>query len=299
MFDYKQRLTSAINALQTAISKSLNWLTSSSSSPSGAAPQVYVLTNISETLVDLSKPNTHGVVIYNPIAHARQEWIRIPVANKEYTLQDYAGNTIKQFSLIPIASKVKQLIGHRSEVTHELVFQADLPALGFTTFFLSNKDGNSVSYQSSSIESDENNHFVLKGKGINFLVDNQTGKLRYAVKNGVQHRLNQEFLYYQSGRSSSYEFCPTGGAVDLTDYASTVERAAKYNGTYEIVQKVNDWITQTIRVYEDREYVELDFVIGPISDEYKVYKDIISRIDTDLDSENVFYTDANGRQNVS
>src|SRR5699024_5455492 len=132
------------------------------------------------------------------------------------------------------------------------------------------------------------------------LLDGETGRVKHIMKGGKVHKVGQSFHYYPSkGTSSSYEFCPSGGAVDLSDYSSSVVSAIQFDGFAEVTQQVNDWVWQTIRVYEDKEYVELDWVVGPVSDQPSVGKDVITRFDTDLNTKGRFYTDANGRQDVS
>ena len=47
---------------------------------------------------------------------------------------------------------------------------------------------------------------------------------------------------------------------------------------------------------KDESYIEYDFVVGPIPVADKVGKEFISRFNTNLTTNAVFYTDANGRQ---
>ena len=58
----------------------------------------------------------------------------------------------------------------------------------------------------------------------------------------------------------------------------------------------NDWSSQEISLYEGAEYVEVEWTVGPIPINDNIGKEIILRYDTDIQSGNKFYTDANGRE---
>ena len=64
----------------------------------------------------------------------------------------------------------------------------------------------------------------------------------------------------------------------------------------EVRQKFADWATQTVRVRKGSEMVELEWTVGPIPIDDNMGKEIISRFETDLDSQELVYTDANGRE---
>jgi lysosomal alpha-mannosidase len=67
---------------------------------------------------------------------------------------------------------------------------------------------------------------------------------------------------------------------------------------HEIHQQFSDYITQTVRTYEDEDYIEFDWIVGHLPIENNVGREIVTRFETDLKNEKVFYTDANGRQMV-
>ncbi len=58
----------------------------------------------------------------------------------------------------------------------------------------------------------------------------------------------------------------------------------------------NSWASQEIRLYDDAQIVEIDWIVGPIDIDDNNGKEIIMRYDTDIQSNRIFYTDANGRQ---
>ncbi len=58
----------------------------------------------------------------------------------------------------------------------------------------------------------------------------------------------------------------------------------------------NDWTSQEISLYDNGQYVEVEWTVGPIPVDDKIGKEIIIRYDTDIQSQSKFYTDANGRE---
>ena len=52
-----------------------------------------------------------------------------------------------------------------------------------------------------------------------------------------------------------------------------------------------------MRIYPDSHHAELEYTIGPVPLEVVLYgRDVITRFDTSLDSNETFFTDANGRE---
>lgn len=58
----------------------------------------------------------------------------------------------------------------------------------------------------------------------------------------------------------------------------------------------NHWTSQEIHLYNGAEDVEVEWTVGPIPFEDGLGKEIILRYDTQIDSRDKFYTDANGRE---
>jgi lysosomal alpha-mannosidase len=57
-----------------------------------------------------------------------------------------------------------------------------------------------------------------------------------------------------------------------------------------------EWASQEISVYDDGEFVEVEWTVGPIPIDDNIGKEIILRYNTDIASQSKFYTDANGRE---
>ncbi len=62
----------------------------------------------------------------------------------------------------------------------------------------------------------------------------------------------------------------------------------------EVRQIFGDWLTQTIRLYEDGTFLEMESTIGPIPVVDHWGKEVISKFSTSLNTKQLFYTDSNG-----
>jgi lysosomal alpha-mannosidase len=136
----------------------------------------------------------------------------------------------------------------------------------------------------------------MKGKGFTLHLDNTSGIVKsIKLDNGQEFPLKQSFKYYVSNQDTNYEFCPQG---DSHDISSQLESKYDNGFIHEVRQHWNEWVSQTIRVYEDEEYIEFDWTVGPIPVDDNMGKEVITRFETDFKSDKTFYTDANGRQMV-
>lgn len=109
-----------------------------------------------------------------------------------------------------------------------------------------------------------------------FKVDEQTGLLSEISMNGVKLVVGQQFLYYRGtvgnnevakNRSSgAYIFRPNG-----TEAYKIAEKAQidLYKGDLmiELHQTFNDWVSQIIRIYSNENFVEFNWLVGPIPKE--------------------------------
>lgn len=56
------------------------------------------------------------------------------------------------------------------------------------------------------------------------------------------------------------------------------------------------WITHIIRLVDGKDYVEIEYAVGPVPIEDGVGKEVVSRYSTSVESRGYFYTDSNGRE---
>lgn len=117
-------------------------------------------------------------------------------------------------------------------------------------------------------------------------------------------KINQNFCYYNSfqGNNSEPQFQPSGAyifrPISNKPTCLTVSKFSVYQGDQfnEIHQVYNDWISQTIRLYNGDKNSEFNWQVGPIDVTNNDGKEVIIKFTSDLKSESTFYTDSNGRE---
>ena len=93
--------------------------------------------------------------------------------------------------------------------------------------------------------------------------------------------------------SGAYIFRPDGDPVCMNVRSFIVTKGEQFN---EIHQIYNDFISQTIRLYNDSKTLSFEWIVGPIDISDGIGKEVITRFTTDLSSNSTFYTDSNGRE---
>lgn len=97
------------------------------------------------------------------------------------------------------------------------------------------------------------------------------------IINNKKIQLNQEFLYYEGFVGDNSKFINRSSGAYIfrpIDKASTLGSTSKFevfigNLVSEVHQKYNDYVSQIVRVYAGQEYVEFDWLIGPIPNRYE------------------------------
>uniref|UniRef100_A0A8C9W6K5 Lysosomal alpha-mannosidase n=1 Tax=Scleropages formosus TaxID=113540 RepID=A0A8C9W6K5_SCLFO len=64
----------------------------------------------------------------------------------------------------------------------------------------------------------------------------------------------------------------------------------------EVQQEFSPWVSQVVRLYWGSRELELEWTVGPIPVEDSLGKEVITRLDTNINSSGYFYTDSNGRE---
>jgi lysosomal alpha-mannosidase len=64
----------------------------------------------------------------------------------------------------------------------------------------------------------------------------------------------------------------------------------------EVRQYVSNWASGSVRLIQGSPVIEFDYTVGPIPMLDKINKEIITRFNTSIRSQSIFYTDSNGRE---
>jgi len=86
--------------------------------------------------------------------------------------------------------------------------------------------------------------------------------------------------------------------LEQTPDCLSVQSYSTYTGKQftEVHQVFNEWISQTIRLYNGSSDAEFEWQVGPINTTDKFGREVVIRFNSDLKSNSIFYTDANGRE---
>ncbi|ONM26652.1 putative alpha-mannosidase [Zea mays] len=320
--DYAKRLSIGYTQAQELVSTSLACLTESGSKSRCASP----VTKFSQCLLlnvtycppsemDLTKGKSLVVLVYNSLGWKREDVIRIPVFSDSIVVHDSEGREIES-QLLPIATAslnirekhVKAYLGTTPGAKPKfwLAFPVSVPPLGFNTYFVSNlKKSAHISSKSTqySPQGSESSNLQV-GQGNLKLQYNEAGKLSLYSdsKTMVQANFEQKYKYYigQDGNGSdpqasgAYIFRPNGTVPISTDgqVSLTVLRGPILD---EVHQQINSWIFQITRLYKEKDFLETEFIVGPIPVDDGNGKEVATEIVTNMVTNKTFYTDSSGR----
>ncbi|XP_064458044.1 lysosomal alpha-mannosidase-like isoform X2 [Ornithodoros turicata] len=257
--------------------------------------------------------DTVAVIVYNPQAKPVDAYVTIPTVTSLPTVHDAKGNIVDSQALT-IPKGVKNIPERASSANYEITFKASLPPLGFQTYFVEMNESVKADHGSSSRHettlrrlNSAGDDVVLKGKKVAAIIDGTTGLLKQLQYGSVSVNVKQSFYYYKGmagdnenfdrRASGAYIFRPNGTEpIPVGQKVELDVSEASGSLVKEVRQTFSDWLTQVIRVYEDEDFVEFDWVVGSIPIGDGIGKEVITRFDTDLSTDGVFYTDSNGRE---
>ncbi|KAG0431492.1 hypothetical protein HPB47_021721, partial [Ixodes persulcatus] len=254
--------------------------------------------------------STVAMLLYNPQAKPVTSYLRIPVTSVSHAILDKDGYKVPS-QVFDIPRGVTEIPGRASKAAYELVFRATLPPVGFETFFLTN-EGRGVSdlyntRRGNTCTTPGAKEMVLSGKTVSVTINCKTGLLTAMTWNSTKINVQQSFYWYEGmkGNNSEFEYRASGAYIFRPKGKIPIPVAKKVQltnpmGQGDMVQEVrqtfSNWLTQVIRVYKEEDFVEFDWVVGPIPVNDSLGKEIVTRFDTDLKSDGDFYTDSNGRE---
>ena len=260
---------------------------------------------------EMSKSFT--ITVYNPIARTVETVIRVPVSSKYVKVYDCNSKQVP-FIVQPVTKTTRFVRGKLGNAPYELVFSAvGLRPLGLAVYQV-----NITSKPQKSI-ANSNNGFKthnMKENNVDYVIENEHLRLTFSDKSGrlvqienlesqMKQLVDQQFFWYNSSignkvsdqASNAYIFRPnscttfnvsTGNHAKITILRSDVVQ--------EVHQVFSPWVSQVIRLYSNKSFAEFEYTIGPINMSGELGKEVISRFDTNLKTNGVFYTDANGRE---
>ncbi|KOM32202.1 hypothetical protein LR48_Vigan01g175800 [Vigna angularis] len=318
--DYAKRLAIGVSEAEAVVSSTLACLTSKKSSgqcsaPASAFAQCQLL-NISycpPTEDNIPDAKSLVVVVYNPLGWKRTDIVKIPVNDAHLVVQDSLGNNIEvQYVDVDDVTAnlrnfyVKAYLGvsPKQAPKYWLLFQASVPPLGWSTYFISKATGTgSKTKNLSNLGSQRGDTIVIGPGNLKMSFSSTSGQLKrmYNSRTGVDIPIQQSYLYYGSSEgdsdpqaSGAYIFRPNGSPPTIIS-RSVPAKVIRGPLVDEVHQKFSSWIYQVTRLYKDKDHAEVEFTIGPIPTDDGVGKEVITRMTANMVTNKEFYTDSNGR----
>ncbi|CAF0726334.1 unnamed protein product [Adineta ricciae] len=305
--DYAQRLAQGIDSATYVVNEAYKKLLPKyNHSLTIPAQFLCQFSNISECL-PIEGQASFTLTLWNPTIHSVQHVVRVPVTQK-YLIRSPTGSTVAA-DFMSISDQVKNIPGRTSSAQYELVFQVPLPALGFSTYYFESKSSlaDNKRKEKSKIDQTHNEACVLQNQYLRVEFDQQ-GNLKNITnqeRNFTVQFSSQGFYWYTSfpGNNSRPEFQASGAYFFRPLTSNPLPVSSSRNVTCTHMDQVqtayivyNQWCSQEVRLYDQANTVEIEWIVGPIPIEDGLGKEIIIRYDTDIRSNQYFYTDANGRE---
>ena len=96
------------------------------------------------------------------------------------------------------------------------------------------------------------------------------------------------YVFRPSAPDQSLQLVPPKVNPSITIYESDL--------VTEVHAEFGDWIKQITRITDGKDYVEVEYVVGPVPINDGFGKEVVSRYSTTIANKGIFYTDANGRE---
>ncbi|CAG12505.1 unnamed protein product, partial [Tetraodon nigroviridis] len=291
--DYAKRLANGWERCQ-ALSNSLAAL-------SGSASQRIYCDSLNISVCPLTESSRKfSVNVYNPLARPVVWPVRLPVNGTAYAVSDAKGRSVNCEVMSAATREVRR---DRGYAVNELVFEAQAPPLGFTTYSVSLlEDGPPPAPVNRRTPS------AIQNKFLRVTFDPDTGLLSGLSNLETQQtiKLTQNFYWYKASDGNSaaskqpsgaYIFRPNGTApfpISKTAQTESVQVGGPL--LQEVRQQFAPWASQVVRLYAASRAVELEWTVGPLPVDDNLGKEVITRLDTSISTAQYFYTDSNGRE---
>ncbi|CAN8002061.1 unnamed protein product, partial [Ixodes hexagonus] len=251
------------------------------------------------------------MLIYNPTSRPLSTYVRIPISDGySFHVNDHEGRDTEP-QVTPLIMTILNIPDRRSFARSELVFPVELPPFGYTTFQVTRKPQAQIMEQNINFLQLEPEYRFIENQHYRLEVDTTTGLLLRVTFLGLELAMNlrQSFYAYKMTAPRTYFTVSAGGAYsflpdrdepfDLGSHVTyrIVKASRCGDHVQEIHQIFNHWVSQVIRLYKRSDFIEFEWIIGPIPDNHENV-DIVTKYETQLDSGNVFFTDSNGLETI-
>jgi len=148
--------------------------------------------------------------------------------------------------------------------------------------------------------------FSLKQGNVEVHLDDSGNLDRISKGDKLDFSVSYEFGYYKSFPGDASDTQASGAYIFrnipgedfikiLPDPSKTIVRQTPLQTEVHIKFEV-PWVNQVIKVYKDKNYVDIDFTVGPIDVSNGIGKEVVTRFVSSIENDGVFFTDSNGRE---
>eukprot|EP00850_Spirogloea_muscicola_P002507 SM000009S23636 [mRNA] locus=s9:1224350:1238286:+ [translate_table: standard] len=263
------------------------------------------------------------LVAYNPLGWHRKELIKIPVSSSSLVVTDKDGNTVPA-QLVPLSHATKRLRKiyasltkdrSKNDALYTLIFYAEVLPLGYSTYYVTAlENGTAANTAGRAVMAEEGasgmNSQEATANVAQLLMTQKSTRLSHskAAKDALEVAVsfhwynasdgNTEENRYQA--SGAYIFRPNSStAFDIWKFDQLIgQRIYRGPVAEEWHQWFSPWLSQVVRVHKGEDHAEVEYTVGPIPIDDNLGKEVITRLTTNMDTGNVFYTDSNGRDYI-
>ncbi|CAM4731854.1 unnamed protein product [Leuciscus chuanchicus] len=239
--------------------------------------------------------------VYNPLGRTVSWPVRLPVNGSVYSVTDANGKAVDS-QVVPLSKATQEVRRNRGNAKGELVFQVEAPPLGYSTYVIS-----MVQDEPPASSSKPTVPRSIQNKFLKVTFDDTTGLLSSLTNLETQQtiRLTQNFYWYNASAgnnkesrqpSGAYIFRPNSSDPFIINKTAEIQIVTVSSAVQEVTQWFSPWVSQVVRLYKDRRELELEWTVGPVPVADGLGKEVITRLDTDIESSGYFYTDSNGRE---
>merc|ERR1719193_305947 len=245
------------------------------------------------------------VVAWNPTSQIQREVLEIPISVTKGVSVSNGTNGSVTFTIVPSTKTMGQYSENKNAAPYTLMFEAISPPLGFSSYKI----------QANSSETDhsvrpklvvDDNDLYLQNEYFKVIFCNDTGRLCGVVnkKSNLTIDISQNYFWYNASigtpenrqQSGAYIFRPNSSvAIPVAESKPTNEFV--FGGiVQQMRQKFGDWVSQTVKLYKNANYFDIEFQVGPVPIGDGFGKEVITRFTTSIKNKGTSYTDSNGRE---
>ena len=253
------------------------------------------------------KSTSVTVNIYNGIGRPVSIFVRFPVTTPNIAVFGSNGEAL-QSQIIEVSKETALVRGNRGNAPYELLYKVDVKALGFDTTFVEHKNSakDYLALNSAPVETVNSGNYIENEK-LRIDYSPTTGRLTKISRKDIDLSIDidQQFLWYNASTGDHASRQPSGAYIFRPNSTKpshvcegNIAKVTVISGklVQELKQNFGPFVSQVIRLYSGESSAEFEYTVGPIPVADGLGKEIISFFKTDIKSEKLFYTDANGRE---